>query len=83
MFFEKTATFFNNFKTKGGRGLMKPLELTGLRFGRLVVIYQESERRDGDVCWLCQCDCGNRRIIRGRNLKKAIQNRADAYKKNL
>lgn len=38
----------------------KPLDLTGKRFGRLVVIEQLSERTASKkVQWRCKCDCGN------------------------
>lgn len=51
----------------------KFIDLTGSRFGRLVVI-----RRGEDyvspkgyvaVNWVCQCDCGNQTVVRGCNLK--------------
>ena len=52
------------------------VDLTGQRFGRLVVI-----RRDGtsyssgnpdwsQPTWLCKCDCGNEKIVTGINLKQ-------------
>ena len=35
-------------------------DLTGMRFGRLVVIGIDEDRtKDGKVYWLCRCDCGN------------------------
>ncbi len=37
--------------------------LTGQRFGRLVVIYRQPPRK-----WLCHCDCGEEKFIRGHNL---------------
>jgi hypothetical protein len=38
-------------------------DLTGLRFGRLVVISVCPERRNGQEMWLCKCDCGNDHIV--------------------
>ena len=32
-------------------------DLIGKRFGRLVVI-EKSQRNDGKIMWLCECDCG-------------------------
>ena len=33
-------------------------DLTGMRFGRLVVIGIDEDRtKDGKVYWLCRCDC--------------------------
>lgn len=35
-------------------------DLTGIRFGKLVVIGIDEDRtKDGKVYWLCRCDCGN------------------------
>ncbi len=50
---------------------MKVVELTGQRFGRLVVIrclgsYQTGERKFKR--WLCQCDCGNFTEVRTGHL---------------
>jgi len=48
---------------------MMPLDLTGQRFGRLIVI-ERSGSRQGHSVWLCRCDCGNFCKIRGNCLKK-------------
>jgi hypothetical protein len=39
----------------------KFIDLTGQRFGRLVVIEKTEERKkySGNIIWLCECDCGN------------------------
>ena len=43
-------------------------DLTGKRFGRLVVIgLQPSETRK--TYWICQCDCGNIKVIRSDSLQ--------------
>lgn len=36
------------------------IDLTGQRFGRLVVLHRDGKRKNGNAAWLCQCDCGNR-----------------------
>ena len=33
-------------------------DLTGQRFGRLTVVGDSGQRRNGFVLWLCRCDCG-------------------------
>ena len=38
---------------------MKKLDLTGQRFGRLLVIKESGYSFNGRVTWLCKCDCGN------------------------
>lgn len=44
-------------------------DLTGQRFGRLVVV-ERSDNRGGRVSWLCRCDCGTESTVRGHNLKR-------------
>lgn len=43
-------------------------DLTGLKFGRLIVI-QRSGVKNGHVAWLCGCDCGQTIITTGNLLK--------------
>lgn len=38
---------------------MIKLDLSGQRFGKLVVIREAGRATDGRVRWLCKCDCGN------------------------
>jgi len=45
-------------------------DLTGQRFGRLTVLEDSGKRNlNGDVRWLCLCDCGNIKSETGSNLK--------------
>jgi len=37
----------------------KKKELAGQKFGRLLVLYDTSERKHREVVWHCYCDCGN------------------------
>lgn len=52
----------------GGKGKK---DLTGRRFGHLVVLEKTPRRERGYVVWLCRCDCGNtifastRKLVRG------------------
>ena len=41
----------------------KKLDLTGRRFGKLVVL-GPAEHISGHTAWLCQCDCGNQVMVR-------------------
>jgi hypothetical protein len=45
------------------------LNLTGQRFGRLVVIQEADRTANRGVRWLCQCGCGNSKIVTGGNLR--------------
>lgn len=50
---------------------MKRLDLTGKRFGKLLVLKSIGSRREGKRkyrWWLCKCDCGNIKAIRGGHL---------------
>lgn len=43
------------------------MDLTGERFGRLVVLRRNPEKVDH---WICRCDCGRDKSIRGTSLRK-------------
>jgi len=49
---------------------MKALELKGQRFYRLLVI--KDVCRGGELRWLCMCDCGERVVKRGSDLKRGF-----------
>ena len=46
------------------------IDLTGQRFGRLVVLQRVGNTNDGHAKWLCQCDCGNTTEVASNVLKK-------------
>lgn len=48
---------------------MKALDLVGKRFGLLTVIERRGSDKNGQSMWLCRCDCGTEKIIRGHDLK--------------
>lgn len=50
-------------------GVGKLIDLTGQRFGRLVVVEQAGKNRFGSICWLCRCDCGREKVIAGHHLR--------------
>lgn len=43
-------------------------DLTGMRFGRLVVKKYVRTDKNGKAIWLCRCDCGNEKEILGESL---------------
>lgn len=45
-------------------------DLVGQRFGRLVVLQREPNDKHYSAMWLCECDCGNQKILRGKDLRK-------------
>lgn len=54
---------------------MQGIDLTGQRFGKLVVLKlvprEERTWSNKERAWLCRCDCGNEVIVRQRNLRGA------------
>ena len=44
-------------------------DITGLRFGKLVVLGKGESKGPGRTAWNCICDCGNKKTIRGDALK--------------
>ena len=40
-------------------GCMQKSDLTGKRFGKLVVLGETEKRKSGAIVWSCRCDCGN------------------------
>lgn len=54
--------------TLGGRAK----DISGRRFGRLLVISADPERRGGHIAWRCQCDCGAEVTIVGWSLRRGV-----------
>lgn len=47
----------------------KLIDETGNKYGSLTVISVTKDKNDR-TAWLCQCDCGNTKIVRGSDLRK-------------
>lgn len=46
------------------------MELTGKRFGKLLVLRRGANNSSGKIRWICQCDCGNTRLVIGTLLTR-------------
>lgn len=57
----------------------KLIEMSGKRFGRLVVVERSSLSKDHHASWLCICDCGNQTIVNGRNLRSGATTSCGCY----
>ncbi len=44
------------------------IDLTGKRFGRLLVMEKTDQRELGAVLWRCKCDCGNEKLVKTSGL---------------
>jgi hypothetical protein len=50
--------------------MSKFIDLTGQRFGRLIVKeFAGMDKRGHCSCWICVCDCGNIKSVSSSNLK--------------
>ncbi len=49
---------------------MKTIDMTGKRFGRLLVLSRAENTPKGWAQWLCRCDCGNEKVIVGTSLTR-------------
>lgn len=50
----------------------RKIDLTGREFERLSVISEAGRDKHGEVLWLCDCICGNIKIIRSSSLRSGI-----------
>lgn len=55
-------------------------DLTGKRFGRLVVVQELQERKREKVSWLCHCDCGKDASVTSRELLSGDTKSCGCYK---
>lgn len=51
---------------------MNAKDLTGQKFGRLVVLARSGKTNDRHAAWLCRCDCGEEKVVSGVNLRRGI-----------
>ena len=47
---------------------MRRRDLTGQTFGKLTVREYAGSTTRGEARWLCDCECGGQKVIRGRDL---------------
>ena len=57
-------------------------DIKGKRYGRLLVI-ERAESASQTTTWLCQCDCGKRKIVSANNLKSGHTTSCGCYSKEL
>lgn len=43
-------------------------DLTGKRFGRLLILYKNGVDNHNHITWMCKCDCGKEKSISGNSL---------------
>jgi hypothetical protein len=45
------------------------IDIEGQKFGRLTALKYEGSNKKGCALWLCFCDCGKLKVVRGANLR--------------
>lgn len=58
-------------------------DLTGKRFGRLVVLNREGTTDNRHTIWHCKCDCGNECTALATNLKRGLVKSCGCLKKEI
>lgn len=56
------------------------IDLTGRKFGRLTVL-EYAETRGKTIYWLCQCECGNKKLVQGNLLKNGQTTSCSCHRK--
>lgn len=49
---------------------MRAKDMSGMRFGKLLVISQSKSSLSGNAIWLCLCDCGKSKEVLGGSLRQ-------------
>ena len=48
------------------------IDITGNRYGNLVVVKRAESSKRGVAMWECMCDCGNKTVVSGSNLRNGL-----------
>ena len=56
-------------------------DLTGQKFGRLLVVERVESTKYGNAKWLCRCACGNKKIVAAGNLKSGHTQSCGCFEK--
>lgn len=54
------------------------IDLTGKKYGRLTVI-ERTQNKGKETMWICLCDCGNKIVVQGNNLKSGHSKSCGCY----
>lgn len=63
--------------------MKKPIDITGMKFGRLTVIRYTHSNDDKKACWDCICDCGNKINTTGKSLRSGNTKSCGCYAKEI
>lgn len=63
--------------------MTRKIDLTGQTFSRWTVISEEGRNKDGDIKWLCKCECGTSRSVSSKGLRKGTSKSCGCLKQEL
>ena len=58
-------------------------DLTGQKFNRLLVLHRDEQTNRKGVYWICQCDCGNLKIVSSSHLISGHTKSCGCYQSEL
>lgn len=61
--------------------MSKFIDMTGMRFGRITVHSIGEKAKSGQTRWNCICDCGNKTLVQGANLRFGKSNSCGCLQK--
>lgn len=61
----------------------KFIDLSGKKFGRLTVVSRTENSKTRGAMWICVCECGNKKIYCGRDLRVGDSNSCGCLKKDM
>lgn len=59
------------------------IDLTGKKFGRLIVLNISKEKKDNRITWKCKCECGNIKNVIGKALRNGTIKSCGCYSKEI
>lgn len=58
-------------------------DLTGQRFGNLVVLKRSTNNKSGKPRWLCECDCGKQTVVDAASLRRGVTRSCGCFRREL
>lgn len=52
--------------------MSKTIDLTSKKFGLLTVVGKAGHNKHGQLMWECECECGNKTVVIGQNLRRGM-----------